>query len=414
MRDGNMYKRNLFYECLDHLYKKEITVIIGPRQVGKTTILNQIAEYFTKNDLPYHFVNLENPDHLRVLDEHPFNLFNLFSVEKDKKTYFLIDEIQYLKNPTNFLKLIYDEYAPQIKMIVSGSSAFYIDKKFKDSLAGRKRLFYLYSLSFDEILKFNDEEKLAKKFSELKFNNLSINNFPISEHRKIRMLLEKYAVYGGYPEVVVAKNDDEKKQCLIELVNSYVKKDIIESGVKNQKKAIELLKLLSFQIGNLLNINSLAKLLRLSSTAVENYLYVLRKSFHVATIPPFYTNIGKELRKMPKVFFLDLGLRNIVLNNFNSLANRQDTGRLYENLIYRQFLDKKEFYDIYFWKTQNQQNEVDFIINEKYAFEVKFNITNFKYSKYKKFMNLYPEINFNVIHHLGESENIGKIKFLKL
>ena len=173
------------------------------------------------------------------------------------------------------------------------------------------------------------------------------------------------------------------------------------------------MRILSNQTTNLLNQNSLAKVLNVSHIAMENYLYVLRKSFHIGTILPFYRNPDKELRKMPKVFFFDLGLRNAALRNFNTIDFRQDVGNLYENFIFRKFMDRVDLDNIKFWRTQ-QQNEVDFIWEGKYTYEVKFNITNFKYSKYKKFLNLYPEIDFNVIYHLGESQDTEKIKFLKL
>ena len=145
-----MHKRNLYYKCLEHLKRDEITIITGARQVGKTTILKQIKSHLAGKGLPAFYINLEDPDYLQLLNEHPKNIFRLYSLPKNQKIYFLVDEVQYLENPTNFLKYLYDESSKDInllrdkvsngtKLIVSGSSAFYMDIKFKDSLAGRKK-----------------------------------------------------------------------------------------------------------------------------------------------------------------------------------------------------------------------------------------------------------------------------------
>ena len=144
------------------MQNNEVTIITGARQVGKTTIHKQIENYLTEKGLPCFYINLEDPDYLHLLNDHPRNIFNLLSVPKNQKIYFLVDEVQYLDNPSNFLKYLYDEFSKRIKLIVSGSSAFYMDTKFKDSLAGRKKIFILYTLSLDEFLKFNNKQHLAR------------------------------------------------------------------------------------------------------------------------------------------------------------------------------------------------------------------------------------------------------------
>ena len=407
-----MLKRNLYYKCLDHIEKKEITIITGARQVGKTTILKQIETYLKGKSLPSFFINLEDPEYLQLLNEHPKNIFRLFSLPKNKRVYFLIDEIQYLDNPTNLLKYLYDEFSDRIKLIVSGSSAFYIDKKFKDSLAGRKKIFTLYTLALDEYLRFNNRADLAELAAKIPYHNLSVENIPVTEQREISLHIEQYQIYGGYPKIVLTENDNEKKELLNELLYSYIKKDITESGIKNQQKAMELLKILSEQTGCLLNTNTLSNLLKLSITAVENYLFTLKKSFHIVTISPYFNNLRKEIKKMPKIYFLDLGLRNALLRNFKSPYYRQDMGSIYENFIFRQFLDRLPLDEIHFWRTQ-QQNEVDFILNGKYAYEVKYNLSNFIPSKYKTFLSLYENIIFNVVYKIGEAKKIKGIFFQK-
>ena len=170
---------------------------------------------------------------------------------------------------------------------------------------------------------------------------------------------------------------------------------------------------MSEQIGGLLNMNTLSKFLQLSTTAIDNYLNSLKRSFHIATISPYFSNIRKEIKKMPKIYFLDLGLRNALLKNFNLPYYRQDIGNLYENFVFRQFLDRLSLDEIHFWRTQ-QQNEVDFILSDKYAYEVKYNLANFTPSKYKKFMDLYPDIIFNLIYRIGKPEKSDRIFFRRL
>ena len=140
-----LYKREILANILAHCDKKEIILLTGARQTGKTTLLRQI-EVEIREKRPAFFLNLENLEFVKLLNDSPENLFKIFPLNKGsiKRQCVLVDEIQYLKNPTNFLKYIYDEYADHIQLIVSGSSAFYIDKKFKDSLAGRKKIFYIY------------------------------------------------------------------------------------------------------------------------------------------------------------------------------------------------------------------------------------------------------------------------------
>ena len=407
-----MLKRNLYYKCLNHLQNDEVTIITGARQVGKTTILKQIENYLTEKGFSAFYINLEDPDYLLLINDHPRNIFNLFSLPKNRKIYFLVDEVQYLNNPSNFLKYLYDEFSKRIKLIVSGSSAFYMDTKFKDSLAGRKKVFILYTLSFDEFLKFNNKPEMARLISEIPYQSLTIENLLFTEQREISYYIDQYLIYGGYPRVVLASTDKEKKELLNELLYSYIKKDIMESGIKNQQKALELLKILSDQIGSLLNTNTLSKLLRVSTTAIDNYIHTLKKSFHIATVSPYFTNIRKEIKKMPKMYFLDLGLRNALIRNLNLTNYRQDIGKLYENFIFRQFLDRLSIERIHFWRTQ-QQNEVDFVLNEEYVYEVKYNLANFIPSKYKKFISLYPDRIFNVVYRIGKADKFENIFYRK-
>ena len=161
--------------------------------------------------------------------------------------------------------------------------------------------------------------------------------------------------------------------------------------------------MLSSQIGGLFNALELSNTLGASKTAIDNYLYVMRKSFHIAFLTPFFKNTRKELTKMPKIYFYDLGLRNFFANNLKQFEERDDKGALLENAVFRQFRDFFEKDQLRFWRT-TQKNEIDFILNEKDAFEVKVNANNFKKSKYKKFFELYPDIDLSIIS-IDKKEN---------
>ncbi|PJA09901.1 MAG: AAA family ATPase, partial [Flavobacteriales bacterium CG_4_10_14_0_2_um_filter_32_8] len=305
------------------------------------------------------------------------------------RIYLLIDEIQYLDNPTNFLKFLYDEYEYNVKVVVTGSSAFYIDAKFKDSLAGRKRVFQLYPLSFNEFLVFKRQEKINKEIAYHASEPSYVSQYLTSTES----LLREYLTYGGYPAIVLENDWEEKKHLLNELKNSYLRRDILESGVDKENKFLMLVKLLADQIGNLVNKNELGNTIGLDNKTVEHYVYILEKCFHVDLLKPFYRNLRKELTKMPKVYFNDLGLRNSILGRFENPINRIDKGALLENFIYNQLRIKHDSYLLKYWRTADG-NEVDFVVEESfdngYALEVKWDKSQFKPKKYKKFVSSYP------------------------
>lgn len=378
--------RDLTNKAKDYLAKDDILLIIGPRQAGKTTVLHQIESFLKKRNDVCYFLNLEDPDYLSLLNKSPKNLFKIFPIDIKKRTFLFVDEVQYLDNPSNFLKYLFDEYKGKIKIIASGSSAFYLDKKFKDSLAGRKIIFNLLTLSFREFLKFKEQNEL----SEANFKNLTL-----SEKDKIIPFYQEYLIYGGYPRVVLSPLEG-KREILRDIAYSYIKKDIYESNIRNDEIFYKLFKILSDQIGSLINNSELANTLDVSRSAIDNYLYVMQKSFHIVLIKPFYKNIRKELTKMPKIYFIDLGLRNFFKNDFRFYQQREDKGELLENVVLRHLLEKYLEEQINFWRT-TQQREVDFIINNSLALEVKSQIKGVKVKNYKTFLENYPNIKLNFI-----------------
>ena len=386
-------KRFLFSKLTDHLKSKQISLIIGARQVGKTTLLKQIQDFLTSKKETVFYITLEDREILDLLNKNAKNLLQIISnLNSDKMIYILIDEIQYLEDPSNFLKYHYDTYMNKIKFIVTGSSSFYIDQSFKDSLAGRKRIFELDSLSLKEVLHFKGEDKLIPY--------LNSGNIPLLYRDKIKQYYYEYLIYGGYPEVVLNDDINEKQLILKELVESYAKKDAIESHLSNKDSYFKIMRLLASQIGSLLNVNSLASDVKLDNKTINTYLWVMRKSFHIYLLSPFYKNVSSELRKMPKIFYADLGIRNYLVNNFSPIALRSDKGDLLENYVFNLLRSKYSLENIKFWRTQSKK-EVDFVVQDQFskyfAYEVKFQKKSFNQSKYNFFMKSYPEISLDCV-----------------
>ena len=385
-----MILRSLFQKLLSHIPKKECTILIGARQTGKSTLLKQIQETLLKKGETVVLLNLERKDILLELNQSPENIFRYFPKKEKKKNYLLVDEVQYLQSPTNFLKLLYDEHAQHLKIIATGSSAFYIDRQFKDSLAGRKKIFELTTLDFEEFLLFKNQETLLKELQSLRSGTKQRS----TAEQQLWTALDEYVNYGGYPAVVLENNVKDKIERLYEIRDSFVKRDILEAGITDEIKFYRLMMLLAAQTGNLVNTNELANTLRLTHQATDNYLYVLQKCFHINLVKPFFSNLRKELVKMPMIYFNDLGLRNVLVNYFAPVEQRADKGALLENFVYRRLSEQFERDKIKFWRTADG-NEVDFVIEESSkagkAIEVKFTVTDAGKKKYKKFNELYPK-----------------------
>ena len=384
-----MTKRSLYPILLNHIPAKECTILIGARQTGKTTLLKQLQEALLKKGETVVLVNLERKDILLELNQSPENILRYFP-SNGTRNYLLVDEVQYLQDPTNFLKLLYDEHAPNLKIIATGSSAFYIDRQFKDSLAGRKKIFELPTLDFEEFLRFKNQETLLREYQPLKKGTKQKS----TSEQQLWTALDEYINYGGYPAIVLEKKVAAKIERLQEIRDSFVKRDILEAGITDDTRFFKLLILLASQIGNLVNINELANTLGLTHPATENYLYILRKCFHIELVKPFFSNVRKELVKMPKVYFNDLGLRNVLVNYFSPIEQRADKGALLENYVYRNLCDTTNRDKIKFWRTADG-NEVDFVLEENNrqgrAIEVKFNEAEANIKRYKKFTELYPD-----------------------
>jgi predicted AAA+ superfamily ATPase len=393
-------KRKIFNDLLQQISGKEYILITGARQVGKTTLLKQIAIHLKEQNREHYLVTFEDPGILQAINEHPENIFKYFHRTgpdpSGEKTYLLVDEVQLAANPSNFLKLLYDLHHEWLKVIATGSSAFYLDTKFKDSLAGRKRIFELYPLDFVEFLEFTGHLELAGEYQQMHEQPGYIS----LKYRILEKLFDEYLVYGGYPAVVLEKDYYEKKLILKDLVKTYLKRDVFDAHDSDYLKVSQLLKVLAFQTGQLVNVNELSRTLKFALPTINNYLYILQKCYHIQLIQPYFRNIRNEITRMPKVFFHDMGLRNSLMDLWEPVRNRPDSDQSIENAAFIKLRQIFGTENIRFWRTASN-NEIDFIIIDgllpSRAYEVKFNSAGWKESCRKLFLNAYPEATLQLI-----------------
>ncbi|RMF20867.1 MAG: ATP-binding protein [Bacteroidetes bacterium] len=389
--------RALLAAIRKHLKEKPYTIISGARQVGKTSLLRILYQELKQQGETVFYLSFEDLNVLEAVNQHPERVFDftrrkpsrILEKTDEKRVFLLIDEVQYARNPTNFLKYLFDTYDRNLKLIGTGSSAFYIDRDFKDSLAGRKRVFTLTPLSFSEALHFQEADPLIEEL-RLLHQRPGYQSLYLAD---LQRYFFDYLVYGGYPAVVLEKDATGKQFLLNELKNAYLKRDILESGVAMENKFYLLFQLLADQVGSLLNKHELARTVQVDTKTVDNYLYVLQKCFHIYLLKPFFRNLRKELTKMPKVFFNDLGLRNALLNRFGPVQQRADKGALLEQYFFNQLRLAYQTDQLKFWRTADGK-EIDFVIEEQFnegkAIEVKWDAAKFQPSKYKQFTQAYP------------------------
>jgi len=325
-----------YYLDLDKYIKpNKVLVIFGPRQAGKTTLLKDYL-LTINGKIKY---KLESGDDIIIQELFGSNDFSRIKEYAKSYELIVIDEAQRIKNIGQGLKIMVDEI-PGIKIIVTGSSSFELAGQVGEPLTGRKITLTLYPVSQIELKNLRNDYELKNR-------------------------LEEYMIYGSYPEVAASEDSAEKKRILNEIVNSYLLKDIMElERVKGSKVLLDLLRLLAFQIGNEVSLSELGRQLGLDYKTVARYLDLFEKSFVIYNLRGFSRNLRKEITKKSKYYFLDNGVRNAVIANFNSFGLRDDTGKLWENFMVSERLKKQSYKNIYannyFWRTWDQK-EVDFI-----------------------------------------------------
>jgi uncharacterized protein len=361
-----LIKRSLLEDLISHLPAKEISLIVGPRQAGKTTLMNMLKDYLEKKGSSSLFLSLDSE-----ADRHYFSsqqiLINKIKLELGSKIgYVFIDEIQRKEDAGIFLKGIYDMNLPY-KFIVSGSGSLELREKIHESLAGRKRIFELNTISFKEFMNFRTDYCYEDR----------LNEFFEVETDKLENLLTEYLNFGGYPKVVLEGRLDEKIRIIDEIFNSYMEKDISYLLQLEKTESFKfLIKILASQIGGMVNYSELSSTIGIALQTIKKYLWYAEKTFIVSRISPYFTNIRKEISKSPVFYFYDLGLRNYSLGLIGRPLTPNDMGPIFENFIYN--LSAEQIMHtpmkLHYWRTKDKA-EVDFVIEyakELLPIEVKY------------------------------------------
>ena len=364
-----MITRNLEKNITSLFGKRKAIVIMGARQVGKSTLLQQMLA--GREDVVW--MNGDEMDIQELFRE--MTSTRIRAILGDNK-FLVIDEAQRIQDIGLRMKLITDQ-VPEVQVIATGSSSFELAAKVNESLTGRKREFRMFPLTFGEMVRhtsFLEETRMIP-------------------HRLI---------YGYYPEVVTSPGDE--RTVLKEISDSYLYKDILTlDSINKPDKLVRLLKALALQIGSQVSYNEIGNLIGLDSKTVEKYVDVLEKSFIVFRLNSFSRNLRNELKTSRKVYFWDLGIRNAVIGNLSQVENRTDAGDLWENFVIAERLKqnayKGSFAQSWFWRTR-QQNEIDYVEEEDgrlQAFEFKWNDRKGNVKCPESFVKSYPDAEFKVI-----------------
>ncbi|MDD2715548.1 MAG: ATP-binding protein [Candidatus Wallbacteria bacterium] len=345
-------------------------LIYGPRRCGKTTL---ITEFLKGVDEKYLFVNGDDIYVREFLSSQ--SIEKLKSFVGDNKL-LAIDEAQRIKGIGLNLKIILD-HIPDLRVIASGSSSFDLCREAGEPLTGRKITLQLFPLAQLEIGRLETKAESAA-------------------------LLEDRLVFGSYPEIVLAKSHEHKTRLLKELIGSYLLKDILElDGIKNSDKILRLLQLIVFQIGREVSLSEIGRQLSLSKNTVDRYMELLERTFVIFRITGFSRNLRKEITKSHRFYFLDNGVRNALINNFNPLNFRDDTGMLWENYIVTERMKRREYTGImansYFWRTY-EQHEIDLVEESGgmlHAYEIKW--SGGKKGNSVAWLSAYPDSEYQIV-----------------
>lgn len=369
-----MIKR--IYDKLDDLIKPgKVTVIYGPRRVGKTTLVNN---YLSKTAFKYRLESGDDVSVGEILSSRNFDKINEFAAGFDLV---VIDEAQRISDVGLGLKILVDNN-PKLRVLITGSSSLNLSYKVGEPLVGRKFDYVLYPVSCMEFRKEMSKFDLEKKRDD-------------------------FLIYGSYPEVINTKTHEEKAKILTGILNSHLFKDIVElEKISNPKILLDLLKLIAFQVGGEVSLTELGSNLGIDRKTVNRYLWLFEQSFILYNLRGYSRNLRKEISKKSKYYFYDNGIRNAVINNFNDLSTRNDIGQIWENFLVAERLKKQEYanlgmkYNNYFWRTWDKK-EVDWVEmrgGKLFGYEFKWD-ANKKSKNKTSWLSAYPkEAEFETIN----------------
>lgn len=376
-----MIPRDLQTKIVSSCFKGKIILLLGARQVGKTTLLKEVVRQSGK---PSIWFNADEADILESFSTAATST-QLIRLIGPQNKLVIIDEAQQIPDIGKKLKLIYDTY-PDVQVIATGSSSFDLHNHTAEPLTGRKITSYLFPISYKETVE---------------------NTSPLEAKR----LLDTRLTYGFYPDVV--NNPGSEKEILIEIANSYLYKDILKlESIRKPSHIEKLLRALAFQVGSEVNYHELAQTVgNINTATAEKYLDLLEKAFVIFKLPALSRNLRNEIKKGKKYYFYDNGIRNVLISNFSTIDLRQDKGALWENFLISERLKNNNYNDrfpnTYFWRTTGQAEidyieEADGMLN---AFEFKWKQQKVKFSN--SFLTAYPNHKTTVVSRTDFENFVG-------
>ncbi len=408
-------KRKIFEKLKRQAKDRKISLLVGARQVGKTTLLKELFNQLSTENKCL-FLDLDILSNYEKVSnfESLLNLIKLNGYEESQKKlfYLFLDEFQKYPSLVKVMKNVYDNLLT-VKIYASGSSSLTIKNQVQESLAGRKIINELFPLSFEEFLIFKKEENLAKNLDnikKLKGDNLSSS---LKEYQKF---LEEFMVFGGYPEAVLKNSKEEKIQVIASIFDLYVKKDLVEylniDKILNVKRLIEFL---AVNNGQKIKYEEISRVASLGFLDVKKYIEILKETYLIEVIRPFYKNKNKELIKIPKVYFIDNGVRNYFINNFNQIRLRDDGGFLFEAVVLSELI-KAGTRDIKFWNDKNLE-EVDFVFEREgviipLEIKLKENLKSNDFSGLNNFLSSYRQVKEAYLVNLTQQKKEKKISLI--
>jgi len=348
-----MFTRKIYPELEKHLSKKQVTVITGMRRVGKSTALKYLINQVKTSNKVY--LDLERIENQNLFNQNSYSdierSIELLGFDFTKPGIIAIDEIQMSKNSSSVIKSLYDAYGT--KFIVTGSSSFYIKNHFSESLAGRKKIFEMNPLDFEEFLLFKQQN--TKLIQKEKWKT-----YLPTYYQLYKLFYEEYIQFGGFPEVVLAETVQEKTDYLKDVLNAHIELDIKLLGDLNSSDRLyKLIFLLANRVGSKIDYSKIGSLLGINRLKVKEYILLLEHTFLIKTIKPFTKGIDKEISKQEKVYFTDTGLLQI--------CGQSSSGAIFENSIASQLsqIGIVNYYE------KSSGTEIDFILDKSTAIEVK-------------------------------------------
>ncbi|MFA5817631.1 MAG: ATP-binding protein [Bacteroidales bacterium] len=349
-------QRLILKDLRDHLSRKEITLITGPRQAGKTTLMKELIGEINRAGKRTLFLDLDfEPDKIHLESQNA--LIDRIRLEfGDSPGTVFIDEIQRKINSGIFLKGLYDRDLP-IKFVITGSGSLELKEKIHESLFGRKRIFEVLPVSFLELADYQTEYRYSTKLEEF---------FRLEPEGYSRML-KSYLDYGGYPKVVLEATHQERLNQVNEIYSSYINRDIVSLLGLDQPDAFSrMIRFLAAHTGRLTDFAEIARATGISVPTVKKYIWYAEKTYILKVVTPYHTNKVKEITKSPVYYFTDLGFRNFILGEFGNASSTSDAGFLFQNLVFLELLclAGHHAWNVHYWRTADGA-EVDFVLDRK-------------------------------------------------